>query len=64
MTQQILKLAKEITDEVPQLKRAIHRAEEGWHRFQQSGDELYLDSVALSLHNFYRGLEQLFEQIA
>jgi hypothetical protein len=46
------------------LERVVRRAREGWNRIQQSGDELYLDGVALNLHGFYNGLERLFERIA
>jgi hypothetical protein len=31
---------------------------------KQSGDEFYLDSVALNLHSFYTALERVFELIA
>lgn len=46
MKQQFLKLAQQIRMELNQLERSIQRSEEGWQRFQQTNDELYLDSVA------------------
>lgn len=64
MKEKLVKLAREIRTELQQLERSVQRSEEGWKRFQQTSDELYLDSVALSLHNFYSGLERLFERIA
>ena len=36
----------------------------GWRRRQLSGDDYYLDGVALNLHGFYAGVERLFELIA
>jgi hypothetical protein len=42
------------------INRAIMLAEKG-HR---SGDEDYWDGVALNLHGFYSGVEQIFEDIA
>jgi hypothetical protein len=42
----------------------VTRAQEGWHRAQQSADDLYVDGVALNLHGFYAGLERLFEIVA
>lgn len=42
------------------LQRAIMLADKG-HR---SGDEDYWDGVALNLHGFYTGVEQIFEDIA
>ncbi len=42
------------------ISRAIMLAEKG-HR---SGDDDYWDGVALNLHGFYTGVEQIFEDIA
>ncbi len=64
MNRQLLRLASRIQDECDELARVVARVQEGWQRAQQSGDELYLDSVALNLHSFYAGLERLFELIA
>jgi len=64
MKERFLKLAQRISNELNELERVIQRAREGWHRSQQSSDDLYLDSVALNLHNFSGGLERLFELIA
>ena len=64
MSEHLLRLAQRIRDECSELARLVTRAQEGWHRAQQSSDDLYVDSVALNLHGFYAGLERLFEMIA
>lgn len=64
MNERLLKLAQRICGELSELERVVKRAQEGWHRAQQSSDDFYLDSVALNLHGFYAGLERLFELIA
>jgi hypothetical protein len=60
----LLRLAARIRDELPELARLVERAQQGWQRAQRSGDQLYLDGVALNLHGFYAGLERLFGLIA
>ena len=35
-----------------------------WEHASRTGDELYIDSVALNLHSFYTALERIFELIA
>ena len=64
MSERLLRLAERIRDELADLDRLVERAQDGWRRAQQSGDDFYLDSVALNLHGFYAGLERLFELIA
>lgn len=59
-----IRLAGRIRDELAELDRVVQRIEEAWRRSQRSSDDYYLDSVALSLHGFYGGLERLFELIA
>jgi hypothetical protein len=48
------------------LERVVGRAERGiaaaWARPEEQ--DLYLDSAALNLHDFYAGLERIFRQIA
>lgn len=64
MSEQLLQLAERIRDEFVELRRVIGRVQEGWRRAQRSGDDFYVDGVALNLHGFYAGLERLFELIA
>ncbi len=64
MSERLLKLVERVRDQVAELNRLIERAQEGWRRAQRSGDDFYLDGVALNLHGFYVGLERLFELIA
>jgi hypothetical protein len=64
MSERLRRLAQRISAELNDLERVVKRAREGWNRTQQSGDDLYLDGVALNLHGFYNGLERLFERIA
>ncbi len=42
----------------------VVRARRAWEQARRSGDDLYLDSVVLNLHGFYRGWERVFRHIA
>lgn len=64
MSEQLLRLAMRIRDEVSELDRVAARVTEGWRRALSSADDYYLDGVALNLHGFYGGLERIFELIA
>jgi HepT-like protein len=59
-------ISERIRGECHELERVIQRALRAWPSAQKLVDdqEVYLDSVALNLHSFYSGLEQLFELIA
>ena len=61
MNEKYRKLAARVRNELPDLDRLVQRVRDGWSWHQQSGNDLYLDSVALNLHGFYSGLEHLFE---
>ena len=50
--------------ELGDIEKTSDRAQTGWQQYQSSGDDLYLDSVALCLHGFYNGVESLLENIA
>jgi hypothetical protein len=64
MTRTLRRLASRIRDEIQNLDRAVHRASEAWQRAAVSSDGFYIDGVALDLHGFYAGEEQLFQLIA
>jgi hypothetical protein len=59
-------LAERIRDETADLDRAVRRAELAWDQGKSvaSGQDFYLDSVALNLHSFYGGVERVFELVA
>jgi hypothetical protein len=49
-------LVERIRGEVPDLERVVQRALRAWSQVQRtSGEQAYLDSVALNLHSFYSG---------
>jgi hypothetical protein len=64
MNKKYLALAGRIREELVELQRVVERVQAGWERSKQSGDDFYLDGVALSLHSFYSVMEKIFELIA
>lgn len=64
MKSSLIDIAERIRNDLVEIEMLVERAIAGWQKFLQTNDELYLDSVALSLHGFYGGLERLFEIIA
>ncbi|MGG6266793.1 hypothetical protein ACQ4M3_10010 [Leptolyngbya sp. AN03gr2] len=64
MSEILRELADRIVTELNEIETVVDRTQQSWQRFQQSGDDLYVDSVALNLHGFYNGMERLFELIA
>ena len=57
-------ISSRIRSELLELEQVLRRIKEGWDKAERSGDNYYLDSVALNLHGFYSGLERVFELIA
>lgn len=58
-------LVERIRGEALDLESVIQRALRAWTQAQRdSGEQAYIDSVALNLHGFYSGLERLFQLIA
>lgn len=64
MTANVIKLSRRINMTLNDVERVVARTQTGWQQYQISGDDLYLDSVALGLHGFYNGVEGLLESIA
>lgn len=64
MNKKYLTFVSRIREELSEIKQAVDRAQAGWERAKRTGDEFYLDSVALNLHSFYTALERIFELIA
>jgi len=64
MSARLSQLVDRIRSELDELDRVVFRIGEGWQRAIRSGDDYYLDGVALNLHGFYAGLERTFELIA
>ena len=57
-------LAARIRNELPEIEHTLKRATKGVRRAKQTGDDYYLDGVAINLHSFYSGFERIFELIA
>ncbi|MBI1930797.1 hypothetical protein HYR99_41940 [Candidatus Poribacteria bacterium] len=57
-------LAGRIQQLLMDVERVVSRAELLMNKAQGSGDDGYLDGVALNLHGFYAGVERIFEDIA
>jgi len=66
MIERYLVLAERIRQELADVEQVIERAERAMAAARQRPDDqdLYLDSVALNLHDFYVGLERVFHLIA
>ncbi len=57
-------LAARVRASLADVDRVVARAETLTRRAQETGDDGFWDGVALNLHGFYAGLEQVFEDIA
>lgn len=64
MNKKYLVLAGRLREELQEIEKLIDRTEQGWLRAKSTGDDLYLDGVALNLHGIYTGFERIFELIA
>lgn len=64
MNKKFLTLNSHIREELLEIQGSIQRAKKAWSLALNEEDSLYLDSVALNLHDFYNGLERIFERIA
>lgn len=59
-----LALAGRIHASLEDIKTAVNRTIALAEKARRSGDDDYWDGVALNLHGFYSGVEQIFEDIA
>ena len=59
-----LALAGRMRASLEDVKTAVDRAIALAEKARRSGDDDYWDGVALNLHGFYSGVEQIFEDIA
>jgi hypothetical protein len=57
-------LTERIRQELIEIDQVVTRLSDAWQRARRSGDDFYLDSVALNLHGFYSGIERIFERLA
>jgi hypothetical protein len=57
-------LAGRILQALMDIDRIVQRAELLLTKARGTGDEAYMDGVALNLHNFYTAIESIFEDIA
>ena len=64
MSESLRHLAMRIRNELLEIGHTLKRATEGMNRAKETGDDYYLDGVALNLHSFYSGIERIFELIA
>lgn len=66
MIERYVVVAGRIRQELADVERVIARAERAVAAAQQRPEDqdLYLDSAALNLHDFYAGLERIFHHIA
>ncbi len=65
MISEYLDLVARIHQELGDLESVVARAERGIQAARQRPEDqdLYIDSVALNLHDFYAGLERIFQQV-
>jgi hypothetical protein len=58
-----LAVSARISKELNELERVVERCLDIWDQSESSGDDRYLDGVALNLQSFYTGLERIFHLI-
>jgi len=66
MTERYLVAAGRIRSELKELEQVVYRAKRAMELARMRPDEqdIFLDSVALNLHDFYTGVERIFRNIA
>jgi len=66
MIERYLILSARIKQELISLEKVVERAKRAMEAIENNpnNEDLFLDSVALNLHDFYTGLERVLSQIA
>lgn len=64
MNKKYLTLIGRIENELEEIEEIVAKIKNGWEKYNIKNDELYLDSVALNLHDYYSAFERIFELIA
>lgn len=64
MKKKYLTLAGRVKSELDDIEEIVAKINNGWEKYSKNSDELYLDSVALNLHDYYSAVERIFELIA
>lgn len=64
MNKRYLAMSSRIKAEFDELDQVVARVLSAWRRAASTGDNAYIDSVALNLHGLYSGLERIFTLIA
>ena len=64
MIKRYLTLAGRIENELEEIEEIVAKVNRGWEKYNINNDGLYLDSVALNLHDYYSAFERIFELIA
>lgn len=64
MNRSYLTLISRIEKELSELDKILKKINRGWKKVEDTEDELYIDSVALNLHDYYACLERIFKLIA
>ena len=64
MIRPYLALSARIEKELNELAQVVARCLDIWQQAEATGDDRYIDGVALNLHAFYTGLERILELVA
>jgi hypothetical protein len=57
-------VSAKIEVELDNIKRLQQRVKKAWDKSRKTGDDLFLDSVALNLQSYYAAIENVFTHIA
>ena len=64
MNKSYLTLTSRIEKELSELDKILNKINRGWKKVENTEEELFIDSVALNLHDYYACLERIFKLIA